>query len=231
MELHPLATFFPPLEGKDFELLKQDIQRNGQLEPIMLYDGKILDGANRYRACVELGIEPKTQELNGGSPEAYVISQNLRRRHLNESQLAIMAITDAPEMMSAELAKIYGISQRIIHRAKRVQREAPELMEDVRLGRTTVGTIDTSLAEKKARKRMSDSRTKENKKKRQTTPREVKTYLNALSKYEKAIREAEDVAKYGKFSPEAIRFTIRKHKKLLEQLAKFDKLLEEVCDG
>jgi hypothetical protein len=60
LEFHPLADIFPLLEGQDLH------------EPIVLFEGKILDGRNRYRACGAAGIEPV----------AYVISLNLRRRVL-----------------------------------------------------------------------------------------------------------------------------------------------------
>ncbi|WNC88817.1 ParB N-terminal domain-containing protein [Paraburkholderia sp. FT54] len=67
LELHPLCTLFPRLEGTEFDALKADIKTNGQLQPIVIHDGKILDGGNRYRACIELGISPLIAERDPSS--------------------------------------------------------------------------------------------------------------------------------------------------------------------
>ncbi|WP_460902472.1 ParB N-terminal domain-containing protein [Paraburkholderia jirisanensis] len=90
MELHPLCTLFPRLEGVEFEALKADIEANGQLQPIVVHDGMILDGGNRYRACVEIGVEPQTVErdFEGHDLLSYVLSVNLHRRHLTQGQHA-----------------------------------------------------------------------------------------------------------------------------------------------
>ncbi|MDR7006071.1 ParB/RepB/Spo0J family partition protein [Paraburkholderia strydomiana] len=90
LELHPLCTLFPRLEGAEFEALKADIAANGQLQPVVLHDGMILDGGNRYRACVELGIEPVIADMDLGDYDllSYVLSVNLHRRHLTPGQHA-----------------------------------------------------------------------------------------------------------------------------------------------
>src|SRR5262249_48474512 len=85
--LHPLCTIIPPCTDKEFNELKEDIKKNGLQVPIMLFDGEILDGRSRYRACVELGKEPKTEAFSGTRADAltYVISMNVKRRHLSAS--------------------------------------------------------------------------------------------------------------------------------------------------
>jgi hypothetical protein len=93
-DFHPLSNIFPLMEGEDFEQLKEDIRLYGQREPIDLYENKILDGRNRYRACKDLGIEPTFRDWQGnGSPRAFVVSMNLHRRHLtNEQRRTIIAL-------------------------------------------------------------------------------------------------------------------------------------------
>jgi ParB-like chromosome segregation protein Spo0J len=88
---HPAANIFPLMDRRDYELLKADIVTNGLREEIVIYQGCILDGRNRYRACSEAGIEPTFQEYEGDDPGAFVLSMNLHRRHLSPSQRAMIA--------------------------------------------------------------------------------------------------------------------------------------------
>ena len=91
LEYHELADIFPLIRGDAYEALVEDIRQNGLLEYIVLYEGKILDGRNRYRACWDLGITPSTVDYTGDYPLSHVISLNVRRRHLSPSQSAIVA--------------------------------------------------------------------------------------------------------------------------------------------
>jgi phage N-6-adenine-methyltransferase len=86
MKYHEKSNIFPLMSKDEYEQLRDDIFSNGLLEPIILYEGDILDGRNRHMACLELGIEPKCYEYTGDDPESYVISKNLHRRHLSKEQ-------------------------------------------------------------------------------------------------------------------------------------------------
>jgi len=90
---HPYADLFPRIEGEEFVAFKDDIARNGLRTPIVLYGGLILDGRNRYKACIEAGVEPDFVEFEGTDEECreFVISENINRRHLTESQRALIA--------------------------------------------------------------------------------------------------------------------------------------------
>jgi site-specific DNA-methyltransferase (adenine-specific) len=87
--------------------LKADIEANGQREPITLCDGMILDGRNRYRACVELGIEPETREYSG-DPWAFAWSLNGARRDLEATVRALIfkRCEDGSAKWAKRLAKI-----------------------------------------------------------------------------------------------------------------------------
>lgn len=91
MEFHEIANIFPLIEGAEFADLVADIKAHGVREPIWLYEGKILDGRNRYRAAREAGVDCPSCEYEGDDPLAYVVSLNLKRRHLNEAQRAWVA--------------------------------------------------------------------------------------------------------------------------------------------
>jgi len=90
-DIHSLSLIFPPMSKGDFDQLASDISSNGLLEPITLYEDQILDGRNRYRACVNTGVSPKFVDYEGDDPLTFVISKNLSRRHLDESQRAMVA--------------------------------------------------------------------------------------------------------------------------------------------
>lgn len=81
------------MTADEYAALKLDIERNGLQQPIWIHENKIVDGRSRYRACVELGVEPRLREWSGsGSLLNFVVSANLHRRHLNASQKAMVAV-------------------------------------------------------------------------------------------------------------------------------------------
>jgi hypothetical protein len=97
LEYHPLANLFPLIEGEEFDALVADIRANGIHDAIDLYQGKILDGRNRYRAAEAAGFDLEKRHFRHfmpelyGDPLAYVISKNLNRRHLDDRQRASIA--------------------------------------------------------------------------------------------------------------------------------------------
>jgi hypothetical protein len=100
---HPLAALVPPMSPEEFDALSADILANGLFEPIVLYEGKILDGRHRYQACVDTGTEPRFREYEGEDPAGYVISSNVHRRHLSASQKAVVAL---------DLERVYAVQAR-----------------------------------------------------------------------------------------------------------------------
>lgn len=113
MKFHRLARYFPVLEGEDFDLLVESIRKNGQREPIITHEGQILDGINRYRACEKLGIEPEYRELpEDADPLQYVVDMNIRRRHMDVSQRAMLATEMLPEFETkAEKVRLANLKQ------------------------------------------------------------------------------------------------------------------------
>lgn len=85
LKAHPSADAFPMMDKGRFNELVDDIRKNGQREEITLCDGMILDGRNRYAACIVIGIEPKTKNFDG-DPWAFVWSLNGQRRDLVQEQ-------------------------------------------------------------------------------------------------------------------------------------------------
>jgi hypothetical protein len=90
---HPACLLFPQLGDAELQELAANIKAKGLLHDIVLYEGQILDGRNRYIACPMAGVEPRFTEWKGkGSPVEWVISENLVRRHLTSSQRAVVAL-------------------------------------------------------------------------------------------------------------------------------------------
>ena len=103
LRFHPYADLFPLIEGGEFADLVADIKANDLREKIVIWDGAILDGRNRYRAALAAGVLVDEDDKDRGRyftrfvPEVdgdalkFVISRNLMRRHLDESQRAMVA--------------------------------------------------------------------------------------------------------------------------------------------
>lgn len=88
---HPAACIFPMLPDDELQNLADDIREHGQLEPIVFFEGMVLDGRNRWLACKFAGVEPKIREFSGSPRDAlaYVWSTNRVRRQLNSGQVSI----------------------------------------------------------------------------------------------------------------------------------------------
>ena len=157
MDFHEYAGIFPLLEGREFAELCNDIKANGQREPIWVYEGKILDGRNRFRACNAVGVTPRTAPYTGDDPLAFVLSLNLHRRHLSESQRGMVAakianmvvggreansanLQNCPAPVSqADAAEMLNVSARTVAAAVKVRDEAaPELVRAVESGKVSV---------------------------------------------------------------------------------------------
>jgi ParB-like chromosome segregation protein Spo0J len=126
LKFHPLADIFPLMEGAEFDELVADIKAHGLREPIVLYEGLILDGRNRYRACIKAGVEPSfvpsAWRLPNDDPAGYVISANIRRRHLtpgDKIKYLAQLVAARPEKSDRLLAKETGVSHPTIAKARR----------------------------------------------------------------------------------------------------------------
>ena len=146
MKAHPAADLFPLLTGSDIEALAADVQTNGLLVPIVLHQDMILDGRNRFAACEMAGVAPSFVDWEGtGDPTSWVVSQNLHRRHLSESQRAMVAARLAtlgkgrPETNASidaftqpKAAELLNVSRPSIQRASTVLNHGtPELVAAV----------------------------------------------------------------------------------------------------
>ena len=161
LTFHPLAGLFHLMEGAEFDELRDDIKQHGLLEPLCEFEGKLLDGRNRLRACKAAGIPipsnmvERFDSKKHGDPLAWVLSKNLKRRHLNESQRAWVAAKMATmrqgertdlepsatlrKVDQAAAAAIFKVSERSIQKAAIVRKHGTaELQHVVEQGDLTV---------------------------------------------------------------------------------------------
>jgi len=181
--LHRFCELVPEADEKTFNEIVESIKQDGLQEPIVLYDGTILDGRTRYEACKKANAEPKfvefeevcpsvtqveTQEERNTIASTWVITKNLRRRHLNDSQRAVLASELAPfgvgqsradaKAMGVigftrdEAAAMAGVSPALISQASKVKKEAPEKVADIQSGKTTVTRVTDELRAKELQK-------------------------------------------------------------------------------
>jgi hypothetical protein len=129
---HQFANLFPMVADDALQELAQDIKHCGLLDPIVLLERQILDGRCRYVACEIAGIEPKFEQYRGDDPLGYVLSRNLHRRHLTESQRAMVAAKAADLKRGANqhseglpigrAAQLLNVGHRSVARAREVLR-------------------------------------------------------------------------------------------------------------
>lgn len=95
---HPAAKQIPLMKPAELKALAASIITRGQIHPIVLLDGMLLDGRNRLEACRMAELEPKTVEWHshGESPTAFVEATNLHRRSLSKGQIAMAIARLAP---------------------------------------------------------------------------------------------------------------------------------------
>jgi hypothetical protein len=79
LEVHKICAVLPWLGESELSALADDIQKHGLLMPITLYEGKVLDGKNRHKACLMAGVQPAYEEYEGDDPVGFVASKNLCR--------------------------------------------------------------------------------------------------------------------------------------------------------
>jgi len=157
LQAHRLAKLIPPMSEQEFAELRDDISENGLQTPITLYEGQILDGRHRARACAELGIEAMVREYEGDDPRTYILSANVRRRHLTTTQKALIVLEVLPaykkraKQRKVEGARVAGQSSapgRPAETSGSVEPDVPdkraraEAAEEIGIGGATVGRLE-----------------------------------------------------------------------------------------
>lgn len=171
MEAHPYAKLFPMLGDEELKTLAADIKANGQRQNIIVDTSRrIIDGRNRDAACELAGVEPKCELFDGDDAAILklVISLNLHRRHLNESQRSMIAASvsnmtvgapkgnrnasetngpigpiDSGSVSVGQAAELLNVGERSVKRARKVQKDGVQELNDA----VVAGEISVKKAE------------------------------------------------------------------------------------
>jgi protein gp37/ParB-like chromosome segregation protein Spo0J len=161
MEFHPIAEVWPLFDAGRLAALAENIALFGLQHPIVTYEGKILDGRNRYLACKAGCVEPHYVAYEGNDPIGYAISLNEQRRHMDIGQRALVAAklsnlsngrpamektAGQPAVSQAQAAERLSVSRDSVTNAAKVLRDGCEaLVKSVETGRIPV-TVAAKLA-------------------------------------------------------------------------------------
>jgi site-specific DNA-methyltransferase (adenine-specific) len=123
---HPIARIFPMLGEDELEALADDIATYGQREPIIMFEGMVLDGRNRWVACKLKGLTPITKDFNGNSREALALvwSLNATRRDLKPGQKA--AANAEREILDSEYAAEIEAMRKSLPKNQHSKKKVPE---------------------------------------------------------------------------------------------------------
>lgn len=226
--LHPEALATPKMNSEQYEALKADLEMNGQLDPITVYRGKIVDGRHRWLIIQELGIDViKYKKMpNNSTLQAIktIVNSRETRRHESVSQLAIRAyrLKTAKESSCtsfSEAADLVGVPRKRVSEVKKIietygRNDIIELLfagEKFNTGTAQIpfwtdslGTILNWLAEHGTVVGAKQQKASIEPRKELTEDEQllVNTYMNALSKESQLVMEAVSKAMYSKLKGE-----------------------------
>jgi len=127
VEVHDVASLHRYMSEQEYLSLKTDIESNGQLVPVILYRGKLVDGRHRKLALIELGIHDMNcielpHNITLQEVKEKVIGTEMRRTD-NEAQKAIRAlrwINEESDRSQQDAAIKFGVNKATISRAKKL---------------------------------------------------------------------------------------------------------------
>ena len=201
IEIHELASALPRMPEDEFQGLVDSISEVGLLEPIKLFQGKIIDGIHRHQACIRAGVRPQYELWSGTDPAAYVLAQNLHRRHLDKQQRTAAALAvlswksrggisgagsgkGAKGVSAEEVAKVSDSSISTVKAVKRAVRAGDATLDEIVQG--TKSAFDSN-------DRVLDNKPKDGLKPADKQARKIEQLQNQLHEKVQQINELEDI--------------------------------------
>ncbi len=167
MKFHPVCMMYPDMPEEEFAGFRDSIRDRGQKHACRMFGDQMIDGKNRYRACIELGIEPRLEQWDGKEEDLidFVTDENENRRQLTASQRGAVAATrkkliesmippqpkeadgrfanssktdSHPRNSRKEAAEKHNVSEEYVRSAERIQEQSPETFEKVKQGEISI---------------------------------------------------------------------------------------------
>ncbi len=156
LAFHSLAGKYPLMLGQEFDALVADIKANGLREKITLYESKVLDRVNRYRATLKAGVEPQFEPFEGTEADAraFVRSKNLHRRHLKPKEKRdrlVDLIQAQPEKSDRQIGEMAQVSKNTV-KSVRDEMETRGQIDHVKTRTDTKGRQQPAKKKNKATK-------------------------------------------------------------------------------
>jgi hypothetical protein len=174
---HPLASIFPRMGKEEMTELVADIRKNGMLERITLYEGKILDGNNRYVAAGVIGLkltEANFRQLpDGVDPWDFVVSENIQRRHLSQDQKR--------EVIEALVKADPTKSNRAIAAVAKVDKNTVKTVRDGLEATGEIHQLEETIGKDGKKRKMAKTGTKKK------TPKKIEPHVAYKAKQEELI--------------------------------------------
>jgi len=179
LQEHEFASLLPGMTDDEQAKHVEDVREKGQMVPIVLCNGKVLDGRHTLKSCIQIGIECKFEVYKGKDPSGYVRSKNAIRRHLTPSQLAAVGVEELPRLedeaekrkastlkkgdkpvreiipqrekgkATEKAAEIVGVNPRYVSDAKKIKEKDPEAFEEIKKGTKTIAEVKRQQKAKK----------------------------------------------------------------------------------
>lgn len=155
-------TLIPQLTLEEYQQLEKNLVRDGCREPLVVWNGTIIDGHNRYKICRKREIEFQVKEMEFDDRQAaieWIILNQFGRRNLPAFQRGALALRLKPIIQEKakenqiksggavrqksaqpvktrdELAKLAGVSHDTIEKVETIQKEGtPEQIERAKKG-------------------------------------------------------------------------------------------------
>jgi len=192
------AALFPMMSGRDRELIKSSIASDGQLVAIhrCKASGDILDGRNRLSVLEELGLDPWIEDVITEDPMGWVLANNLERRHMTESERAMLGVrlSKMTGLSRSEAARMTSVSRRLISFAGNVDSCGTELLNDaVNTGGMSVSLAsDVSTLPKAEQDRVVEATEVEKKKQSEVSPGATRRTRDQTDVAKKAVSTASE---------------------------------------